>query len=280
MRSIKKIHRAVRADMGELITYRAMPQHGLEHLDPFLFVNHHGPQLFPPNNLGLPFGPHPHRGFETLTFVVQGSLVHADSTGVESNIETGGIQWMTAGRGIVHSELASEQFKKEGGWEEIIQLWLNLPARLKGVAPRYTGLQKKDLPVVQAAAGRVSLIPVSGHWLGTPGAVGSLAGIEMSLIEFKEGGHFTYHIPKEHNILFYVVRGKLLVNEKAAEGYDLVEFHGDNELLSVEAQSDSLLILGHAQAFEEPIVSYGPFVMNSAEEIREAYADYQAGKFA
>src|SRR6187549_2924351 len=127
MRSIKKIHKAVYEPIADLVTYRAIPTASIDYIDPFLFLNHHGPQVYPPGNRGLPFGPHPHRGFETVTFIVEGSLMHRDTGGHESVIRSGGVQWMTAGRGLEHAELSPEDFLRNGGPLEILQLWVNLP---------------------------------------------------------------------------------------------------------------------------------------------------------
>src|SRR5439155_27053283 len=145
MKIIKAKHKAEHEPIADLVTYRAMPTRmmPMNELDPFIFLNHHGWQQYPPNNAGLPFGPHPHKGFETVTFIIEGDLVHKDSTGYTSNIKKGGIQWMMAGSGIIHAELSSEEFKQNGGPVEILQLWLNLPSRLKNTAPHYIGLQKE-----------------------------------------------------------------------------------------------------------------------------------------
>src|SRR5690606_11862264 len=136
-RTVKTIHYPLRDDIGDLRTVRPLPNPKLPHLDPFLFLNHHGHQFYPPHNLGLPFAPHPHRGFETVTVVLKGDIAHRDSAGHESIINEGGIQWMTAGRGIVHEEVSSEEFKQHGGELEILQLWVNLPKSLKMTEPRY-----------------------------------------------------------------------------------------------------------------------------------------------
>jgi quercetin 2,3-dioxygenase len=138
-RSIVRQHGAHRDDIADLVTRRPLPGPHLEQLSPFLFLNHHGPQAYRPGNRGLPFGPHPHRGFETVTFILEGELMHQDSGGHESVIRAGGVQWMTAGRGLVHAELSPQSFKDRGGALEILQLWVNLPARLKMASPRYVG---------------------------------------------------------------------------------------------------------------------------------------------
>src|SRR3954452_14050440 len=164
-RTIRKQYRAIRDDIGELHTWRPLPNDEIEQIDPFLFLNHHGPQVYPPGNRGLPFGPHPHRGFETITFIVEGSLLHRDTGGHESVIKDGGVQWMTAGRGLEHAELSPDDFLRNGGPLEILQLWVNLPSRLKMTEPKYIGLQGDELPSFDD----VTLI--SGTWNGHEGPV-------------------------------------------------------------------------------------------------------------
>ncbi|SHI39679.1 hypothetical protein SAMN02745146_0757 [Hymenobacter daecheongensis DSM 21074] len=279
MRTIKAQHQAVSAPIADLITYRALPTPAVEHLDPFLFLNHHGPQQYAPNNAGLPFGPHPHRGFETVTFIVAGDIMHQDSGGHQSIIGAGGIQWMTAGRGLIHSEVSSPAFKKTGGDLEILQLWVNLPARDKMVAPHYRGLQKDEIPAVPHDEGRVVLHAVAGEWLGTAGAVQPLTAISLATIDFRADGQLRLSIPADHTIFCYTIRGKLRVNGQETEARRLTEFNYDGDELHLEALTEATLLLGHAAPFREPIVAYGPFVMNSEAEIRQAYQDYQAGKF-
>lgn len=203
MRSIKKLHKAISAPIGNLITYRALPTGQLDKIDPFLFLNHHGHQVYEPNNTGLPFGPHPHRGFETLTFILKGDVMHRDSGGGKSIIKAGGIQWMTAGSGLIHTEVSSEEFKKKGGEVEILQLWINLPARLKMTPPRYTGLQKEQIPVLSKDEGKVILHAISGDWGEVKGPVETFTDISMSTIEFKKGGDFSTSVKASRNI-FYI----------------------------------------------------------------------------
>ena len=278
MRTIKQQHRAVSAPIADLTTYRALPTESVEHIDPFLFLNHHGPQVYRPNNNGLPFGPHPHRGFETVTFILEGDILHKDSSGHESVIEAGGIQWMTAGSGLIHAEVSSDNFKKQGGPLEILQLWVNLPAKDKMTAPRYIGLQKDEIPTVTLDGG-VVLHAVSGQWAGTAGAVQPLADVQLAWLEFPAGTAVTLPIAAARSIFFYVVRGSLRVNGTETQALQLVEFNHDGNELTIEASTDAVLLLGHALPFNEPIVSYGPFVMNTEAEIQQAYRDYQRGAF-
>lgn len=278
MKTIKQIHTAVSAPIADLTTYRAMPTHSIDHLDPFLFLNHHGPQTYQPNNNGLPFGPHPHRGFETLTFILKGDIVHWDSSGSKSTIQAGGIQWMTAGSGLIHSEVSSEEFKKNGGEEEVIQLWLNLPSQYKMTPPKYYGLPQEKITHVELDEGKVKVHLISGEWGEYKGPVPSLSQLTMSQIDLEAEGTFSIDVPVSNSILFYVVNGKLEVNGKVVSTHELLEFAHDDALISVKALENSQIIFGFGAPFNEPIVAQGPFVMNSEKEIMEAYQDYRAGK--
>lgn len=279
MRSIKNIHKAIDEPMQGLSTFRALPNRGIDQIDPFLLLNHHGPQEFLPNNSGLPFGPHPHRGFETLTFILKGDVVHSDSSGGKSIITSGGIQWMTAGSGIIHSENSSDEFKKNGGVEEVLQLWINLPAKLKMTQPKYIGLQKEEIPKLKFDNNNVTINLISGSLGNGKGAVDTLTDVFTSYIELKTGGVFNINVERERNILFYVVDGKVKVNNQIAEKLYLVEFGNDDEEIKVEALEDTIIIFCHGKPLNEPVVSYGPFVMNTEGEIRQAMIDYQSGKF-
>lgn len=280
MRTIKAVHQAQSAPIADLTTYRALPTNSVEHLDPFLFLNHHGPQTYPARNRGLPFGPHPHRGFETVTFILEGDIMHQDSGGHRSVIGPGGIQWMTAGRGLIHSEISSDEFKQAGGPLEILQLWVNLPARLKLTEPRYTGLQQPEIPAITLDEGRVTIHAVSGEWAGTAGAMQPLTDMALATVNFRQQGRLNLTIAAERTIFCYVIRGRVRVNGQEAEARQLVEFnHDGNEFEAQALTDDAVLLLGHAVPFGEPIVAAGPFVMNSEAEIRQAYQDYQAGLF-
>jgi quercetin 2,3-dioxygenase len=248
-------------------------------VDPFIFLNHHGWQEYLPKNAGLPFGPHPHRGFETVTFIIEGDLTHKDSSGANSVIKAGGVQWMTAGSGLIHAEVSSEEFKTIGGPLEILQLWVNLPAQYKMVEPKYVGLQEDAIPKEQLNEGRVTLHAVSGEWNGVRGPVQPLTDIALARIDFKEGGVARFSIASAKNIFFYVVKGEVNVNGRDAAMHHLVQFNNDGDTLDITANTDALALLGHATPFHEPFMAYGPFVMNTREEIMQAYDDYRKGKF-
>ena len=272
-RSVVKQYRAVSDDIGDLRTQRPLPNDELEHLDPFLFLNHHGPQVYPPDNHGLPFGPHPHRGFETVTFILEGSLAHRDSGGHESVIHAGGVQWMTAGRGLEHAELSPEEFLRHGGPLEILQLWVNLPARLKMTEPRYIGLQRDEIPSVARDGVTVQLI--SGTLDGQRGPVDSLTAIQMMTLAMPAGSRIALDAPRDRTVFCYVVRGDL----QQGREMHLVRFGDDGDSVELEAVRDSVVLFGHGQPYREPVVAHGPFVMNTRAEIMQAIRDYQAGLF-
>ena len=273
MRTIRTQYRALRDDIGELHTWRPLPNDEIQQIDPFLFLNHHGPQVYPPRNRGLPFGPHPHRRFETDTFIVEGSLTHRDTGGHESVIETGGVQWMTAGRGLEHEEVSPPEFLKRGGPLEILQLWINLPSRLKFTEPRYVGLQKEQIASFENGGVTVNLI--SGEWSGHRGPIESLTDVHMMTVALTAGSRIVLPAPRGRNVFFYIVRGKLTISD----AFHLVDWNDDGDEIEVEAVDDSFIIFGHAKPYGEPVVAHGPFVMNTREEILQAIRDYQMGKF-
>jgi redox-sensitive bicupin YhaK (pirin superfamily) len=276
---IRRVHPAMRDDIGDLITQRPLPGPHLDQIDPFLFLNHHGPQVYPPHNRGLPFGPHPHRGFETVTFILDGLLAHRDSAGHESVIGPGGVQWMTAGRGLVHAEVSPREFMQAGGPLEILQLWVNLPPGLKMSEPRYTGLQADQIPIVESDEGRVRVHLASGECNGVQGPFDSLTGVFLAMVEMKAGASFSLRGLLDRNVFLYVVRGVIEVAPDTVSAFHLAEFEPQGDELAVRADHDALLLLGHAAPIGEPVVAHGPFVMNTRAEIDQAMRDYQAGRF-
>ncbi|WNL38999.1 pirin family protein [Halomonas sp. PAMB 3232] len=277
-RRVIRQHAAHRDDIGDLTTRRPLPGPGLDQLDPFLFLNHHGPQTYPANNQGLPFGPHPHRGFETVTFILEGSLAHADSTDHQSVIHAGGVQWMTAGSGIVHAEVSPPEFKRDGGPLEILQLWINLPSKLKMSAPHYVGLQQGDIPRIPLAGG-VELNLIAGQWESLQGPIDTLTGVFMSTLTLAAGSRETLPVAPTRQVFLYVVDGDVSVGGEPVKAQHLIEFDREGGHVELEASSDARLIFGHGDVIDEPVYSHGPFVMTTREEIIQAVEDYQAGKF-
>lgn len=214
-----------------------------------------------------------------MTFILEGDLTHKDSTGIVSVIKEGGVQWMTAGSGLIHAEVSSPEFKAKGGALEILQLWVNLPAKYKMTEPKYVSLQSTDIPANSNDNEKVTAHIVSGNWNIAKGAFEPLTDIHLSFIYFKEGGKFDINITENQNILLYIVKGEIKVNEECARIYHLVEFNHDGEEVQIEATADAVVLFGCAAPLNEPVVAYGPFVMNTREEVQQAYEDLKKGKF-
>ena len=278
-KKVLRVHPAHRDDIADLVTRRPLPAPGLEQVDPFLFLNHHGPQVYPPHNRGLPFGPHPHRGFETVTFILQGELTHQDSGGHASVIHAGGVQWMTAGSGLVHAEISSDAFKHRGGPLEILQLWVNLPPALKMTAPRYVGLQSANIPSLPTEDGRGTVKLIAGEWEGHRGAMESLTGVFMATVDLAADARVEFDGLAGRNVFFYVVSGTVRANGREVAEHHLAELDLEGDVVAIECVDDAVLLFGHAEPIGAPVVSYGPFVMNTRAEIEAAVRDYQAGKF-
>lgn len=278
LRKIKRISSTTAQRVGEHKMYQPLPDVGVDQISPFLLLHHHGPHVFEPYNQGLPFGPHPHRGFETLTFIFEGEIEHADSQGFKSVIKDGGVQWMTAGRGIVHSENLSANQRENGGPMEIIQLWMNLPAAQKMTAAKYQGFQKSEIPLVITEEGKVEVSVISGDFQGQKGVANSITGLEFLNIKIAKDGKLNLSVPIEKNILLYVLDGEVKVNSKLVIGTQLVQFEGEGESIELLADADTRLIFGTGTPINEPMVAQGPFVMNTTTEIMQAMRDYQMGK--
>ena len=213
-----------------------------------------------------------------MTFILEGELAHNDSGGGESIIRAGGVQWMTAGSGLIHAELSPESFKRAGGPMEILQLWVNLPGRLKMTAPNYVGLQASDLPTFRTDTG-VTVEPVSGSWLGVDAPIQSLIDIHLAVLRMEPGARFESPVARGRNVFLYVVRGRVSVGATPVEPWSLVQMDDDGDAVEITAGDEAVVLLGHAQPIGEPVFSHGPFVMNTREEIVQAIHDYQAGRF-
>jgi quercetin 2,3-dioxygenase len=279
IRSIDGVRAATREDFNGLLTFQAIPSDWRDRLNPFLLLAHHGPQQFPAGNRGLPFGPHPHRGFETVTFIREGMLAHHDTGGHESIIGAGGVQWMTAGSGLIHAEVSPDEFKRDGGRVEILQLWVNLPSRLKMSDPRYIGVQDEAVEEVGLDGDKALLRLVSGRFDGRRGPIESLTGVFMSTLDLHPHAKALLPAPRGQTVLFYVVAGTVEVGGKVLGERSLVHFADDGDSIEVTAREPASLLYAHADPIEEQVVQRGPFVMSSDDEIMQAYADLKAGKF-
>ncbi|GGG53955.1 quercetin 2,3-dioxygenase [Hymenobacter glacieicola] len=255
-----------------------LPSDQLPTLDPFLLLHHIGPVAFAPDNAGLPFGPHPHRGFETVTLVLEGEVEHQDSRGNHGTVGAGGVQWMTAARGIIHAENLPPDFRRRGGRLELLQLWLNLPAARKMEQPAYQNLPAAALPTV-ALANCGKLTAVAGEWEGQRGPVHSLLpGVRLAVVHLPAGGQYAVVIPAAETVLCYLARGEAKLNGQAVPAQTLVMFGDKGEGIELLATTAAVLLLAAAPPLREPVVQQGPYVMNTTTQVMEAMRDYALGR--
>ncbi|MDH4608843.1 pirin family protein [Pseudomonas sp. BN102] len=251
-----------------------------KHISPFLLLDYAGPADFEPAERPRGVGQHPHRGFETVTIVYQGELEHRDSTGAGGRIGPGDVQWMTAASGILHEEFHSEAFTRSGGTLEMVQLWVNLPARDKLAAPGYQTLLDADIPTLPLPDKAGSLRLIAGEFAGQQGPARTFTDMDVWDIRLNPGKPVNLGLEPGRNTALVVLRGTLQVNgtELVREG-QMVLFEPEGDELLLEANNEALVLLLSGEPIDEPIVGYGPFVMNSQAEIRQAIQAFQAGEF-
>lgn len=279
-RTVSRLLYAHMVDMGGLPVRQPLPSQQVDQIDPFLLLHHadvKAPKHVDPDDAGV--GPHPHRGFSPVTFIFKGGVHHRDSRGNDSTIYAGGAQWMNAGMGIIHSERPPHDIHEKGGRQEIIQLWINTPAKHKMDQPVYIPVGADDAPKFVSEDGKVSGKVFSGEILGVKGPVTSQAAVNAATLEFKKSGRISIPLPANHNALVYLLDGKLTVNGFGlVEGLNIVHFKNDGEGISMEAAEDTRVLLLSGEPLNEEVVSHGPFVMNTQTQIMEAMRDYQMGK--
>lgn len=248
-------------------------------VDPFLLLDYAGPQEFEPTDHPRGVGEHPHRGFETVTIMYQGSVAHHDSSGNAGVIGPGDVQWMTAASGVVHEELHEADWAKRGGTFQAIQLWVNLPRFKKMSAPRYQTILKAQIPTVEMAGGAGRLRVIAGAFQGHKGPARTVTPIELYDLELVAGGCAEVLLPDRHNTSLFVMRGLVSANGSNDAGEaELIVCKRAGSSVVIEAREDSLLLILSGQPIREPIARYGPFVMNTKIELVQALEDYKAGK--
>lgn len=247
-------------------------------MDPFLLIDHHGPSGYAPGSVAPKLGAHPHRGFETVTFIVQGALRHQDSTGLESVVQAGGVQWMTAGSGLYHDESLPAEFMASGGTSEVIQLWLNLPPALKMVAPRYQAAQATDLVHVATESDGVDLAVVAGVQGDRCGPLEPVTGAMVSVVTAASGAWISLPVPDDRTALLYVVSGRITADGVASGARTLLDYSSGSGSIDVVADEDASLVFCHAAPIDAPIAAEGPFVMNTREQIEQAFDDFGSGR--
>jgi len=254
--------------------------HG-EVLSPFLLLDHAGPMAFTPTASRRGVGEHPHRGFETVTIVYEGEVEHRDSTGAGGKIGPGDVQWMTAGGGIVHEEFHSEAFSKGGGTLHMVQLWVNLPAKDKMTPPTYQTLLKESIPVVELADGAGSLRVIAGEHAGKRGAARTFSSVDVWDVRLRQGRQARLEFAQGRTVAFVILSGAVQINGEVLvrEGQLVVMDREAGEVLLQAGNGEAALLVLSGDPLNEPIVGYGPFVMNTQNEIAQAIQDFNSGRF-
>jgi quercetin 2,3-dioxygenase len=249
---------------------------GGNQFDPFLLLDYAGPHRFAPAEATRGVGEHPHRGFETVTIVYQGELEHRDSSGSQGAIGPGDVQWMTAASGVVHEEFHSERFTRDGGTLEMVQLWVNLPAREKMSPPRYQGLLDANIPRVSLPGKAGTVRVIAGEFQGISGAAKTFTPINVWDVQLSDAAELD--LPQGHTALVVVQSGTVEINNSVLKAVELVEFDRAGTLVRIIPQSPARLLVLTGEPIGEPAVGEGPFVMNTREEIRQAMRDYHDGR--
>ena len=283
MRKVLDIYSAPRPHwVGDGFPVRSLFSHLIqgERFSPFLLLDYAGPAEFAPAETPRGVGTHPHRGFETVTIVYKGEVEHRDSTGKGGVIGPGDVQWMTAAGGILHKEFHSEAFTRKGGTLEMVQLWVNLPAKDKNAEPGYQSLLDRDIPAVALPNGAGNLQVIAGEHDGRRGPARSFTPINVWGLRLNRGGVTSLTLPEGHTVVVALLKGTVQVNGDAiAREAQLVLLDREGGEISLEANSDASLLILSGEPINEPVVMQGPFVMNTAAEIRQAVVDFQNGRF-
>ncbi|WP_295953769.1 pirin family protein [Rhodoferax sp.] len=283
MKKILSVHNAPRPHwVGDGFPVRSMFSYGSEsaQLSPFLLLDYAGPAQFAPTTRPRGVGQHPHRGFETVTIVYQGEVAHKDSTGAGGLIGPGDVQWMTAAGGILHEEFHSPAFTQSGGTLEMVQLWVNLPAKDKMASPGYQNLLNADIPSVALPDGAGSVRVIAGAFDGHHGPAHTFTPIDVWDVRLNQGATSRFSVPAGRTLALVVLHGTVLVNgSEVVREAQLVQFDRDGSDVQIEANTDATVLLLSGEPIDEPIVGHGPFVMNSQAEIVQAISDFQAGRF-
>jgi len=276
LRSVARVHDSHKAQPAPgLIVDRPLPGPGVDYVSPFLMIDHFGPETIKPGDTGG-LNPHPHRGFETVTFLLDGVMEHHDSNGGHGVIRPDGAQWMTAAAGIVHAEYREKAFAQQGGTVHGVQLWVNLPRRDKMAKPGYQDLPAASIPAVKVEGGVVRVI--AGEHAGIKGAAKTFTPMQVLHIRLAAGGRAELKVDAGWSALAYAMVGSATVSGTALGERQMAVFANDGDNVVIEAHEPLEMLLLAGEPINEPVVSWGPFVMNTREEIVQARNDYAAGR--
>lgn len=258
----------------------SIPPLGMVRMDPFIMLDYNSKFEFPPSKQAKGVGVHPHRGFETVTIAYQGKVAHHDSAGNSGIIGEGEVQWMTAASGVLHKEYHEKNFSETGGIFQMVQLWVNLPAKHKMSSPKYQGItrdQIKELPL-DNAQGSIALI--AGEYNGVKGPANTFTPVHLSNLKLKTGGKASFSFPQNYHTAMIVIEGNVTINtDKQAPLDHFVLMSNDGEDFTIKANSESVVLVMSGEPIGEPIAAHGPFVMNTQKELLEAFEDFHSGKF-
>jgi len=250
----------------------------MERMDPFIMLDYASRYHFPPTGKPKGVGVHPHRGFETVTIAYKGSVAHHDSAGGGGEIKEGDVQWMTAASGVLHKEYHAESFCATGGDFQMVQLWVNLPAKDKMSTPKYQAIENSNIPKIKVDGGIVEVI--AGAYQGHQGAASTFTPVNMLNAKLASGGSAEFSFPSIHNTCILVIEGEVMLNDTEDVPLDhLALFKNEGETFTIKASQDSIVLILSGEPINEPITAHGPFVMNTREQIMEAFQDYELGKF-
>lgn len=277
-RKIAKILSSRNIKMGPNTIAQPLPVPGVNQVDPFLLIHHAGPETYPPGEEALHVDAHPHRGFDPVTFVFNGKVMHRDSLGNESVIGPGGVQWISAGKGIVHSEQSAPEFTETGGQFELIQLWINVPQSEKMADPEYQGFTREQVPRIIAEDEDVEVAVFAGTYHDHKGPVKTREDLMALTAEMKTGAQWSLGSENSHNLIIYQLGGESLINDSEVGAKQLVVFDKEGTEIHIKASSDTRLLILMGKPLKEPVFSYGPFVLNNREEVIDAIRDYESGK--
>jgi len=276
-RTVKQIIPAQRINMGGHLLDQPLPFRSVDHIDPFLLIHHWDkPIKAGGNQKELGVGPHPHRGFSPVTFIFKGSVRHQDSIGNNMVVSDGGTQWMHAGNGIIHSERPGIDLVLNGGEQEFIQFWVNTPAKYKMEAPYYLPLSAEQTPKIKLENTCIGV--VAGSFMGVLGPAKTYSPQTLLRIDATSACSIELPLPKHYNTLLYLLKGSLSVDDEKVPPKTMIWYKNDGDLLNINISEASQFIILSGEPIGEPVVSYGPFVMNNNEELQQAVSDFQDGK--
>lgn len=254
--------------------------YSMEQTDPFIMMDYNAPFYFSPTDIPRGVGVHPHKGFETVTIAYQGKVEHADSAGGGGIIGEGDVQWMTAGNGILHKEFHETQWSKTGGMFQMMQLWVNLPAKYKSTPAKYQAIKNKDIPIVSIANGMGKVEIIAGNFQNVKGVANTFSPIEMYNLSLNKNANEKISFPTNYTTVLIVINGEIKINNTEIIPADhFVMFAKDGETIEILALENSKVLLLSGEPIKEPIAAYGPFVMNTRDELIAAFKEFESGAF-